>query len=426
MNEAAQPFEPPPPPPSHPSDQLSYSNAGSANRPANGQKPSSSDRPSTPGTSAPIDRAQRGGRGAGRGGFRQGRGSTFDRLQQSTMLQGSLQGRGEGSRRGRGGRGTSNGYRQQQQFPAMVPQGSVAPQMYFPMASTMYYPPTAYGMLTQMPPGMPAISQDQLLLAVQQQIDYYFSVPNLVKDVFLRAKMNEEGWIPLHVIASFNRVRMLTPDLAMIMEALSSSTTVELSPDNLYIRPKQNHQQWVLPTEQRDATAHATPHMPGSTTASTSAQQPDTNTEQARAAESADAASDASQASAGAERGGSQAQAADAQPSSAEASASASTANARGADTQGSSQQPQSVEQHKDDADEDAAEEDELFEMDEVKCMTCKYWCCIRHVEGTAHATTLASTGRFVSCICWVLFSTNCAWCSTSPVLHPSALLCNS
>jgi len=77
--------------------------------------------------------------------------------------------------------------------------------------------------------------------------------------------MNEEGWIALHVIASFNRVRMLTPDLAMIMEALTDSSTVELSGDSLFIRPRAGYQQWILPEAQRDASAHALPHMPGST-----------------------------------------------------------------------------------------------------------------------------------------------------------------
>ena len=34
---------------------------------------------------------------------------------------------------------------------------------------------------------------------VRTQIDYYFSGANLVKDVFMRAKMDENGWVPLTV-----------------------------------------------------------------------------------------------------------------------------------------------------------------------------------------------------------------------------------
>ena len=51
---------------------------------------------------------------------------------------------------------------------------------------------------------------------MRRQIEYYFSVENLCKDMFLRKKMDDGGWIPTRVIASFNRVRMLTPDLAVI------------------------------------------------------------------------------------------------------------------------------------------------------------------------------------------------------------------
>ena len=212
-----------------------------------------------------LERGQRGGRGGGRGGSRPGR--TYEGQMQGPPAPptGSM-GRSEGARRGRGGRGGGSGYRQQQQSQYQrMPAQSLAPQqVYYPVSSTMYYPPAAFGMPATLP-GLPAISQEQLLLAVRQQIEYYFSVANLVKDVFLRSKMNEEGWIALHVIASFNRVRMLTPDLAMIMEALTDSSTVELSGDNLFIRPRGGYQQWVLPEAQRDASAHALPHMPGST-----------------------------------------------------------------------------------------------------------------------------------------------------------------
>jgi la-related protein 1 len=58
-----------------------------------------------------------------------------------------------------------------------------------------------------------APGKEQILAAVRQQVEYYFSVENLVKDVFLRSKMDAEGWIPLPVIAGFNRIRMMTPEL---------------------------------------------------------------------------------------------------------------------------------------------------------------------------------------------------------------------
>lgn len=68
--------------------------------------------------------------------------------------------------------------------------------------------------------------------------------------------MDDEGYIPLAVIASFNRVRMLTPDPLIIMEALADSETVEVSKDREYLRTRVNFAHWVLPVEQRDPMAH--------------------------------------------------------------------------------------------------------------------------------------------------------------------------
>ena len=45
----------------------------------------------------------------------------------------------------------------------------------------------------------PSCVQAQILDAVRKQIDYYFSVANLVKDVYLRSNMDDNGWIPLTV-----------------------------------------------------------------------------------------------------------------------------------------------------------------------------------------------------------------------------------
>lgn len=58
--------------------------------------------------------------------------------------------------------------------------------------------------------GAPPVNpQDRqhLVRTVQQQIEYYFGVDNLCKDMYLRKHMSEEGWVPLSLIANFARVR---------------------------------------------------------------------------------------------------------------------------------------------------------------------------------------------------------------------------
>jgi hypothetical protein len=52
--------------------------------------------------------------------------------------------------------------------------------------------------LSQMDRGIMPV-HPQLLDAVRQQVDYYFSIDNLVKDMFLRRKMDDDGWIPTSV-----------------------------------------------------------------------------------------------------------------------------------------------------------------------------------------------------------------------------------
>ena len=113
----------------------------------------------------------------------------------------------------------------------------------------------AYGFL----PGYMSSPTDALLAAVAQQIEYYFSVQNLCKDLFLRGRMDDGGWIPIEVIAGFNRVRALTTDLATIVQSLRGSNVVETAPDGRALRPRGSHQTWVLPVEQRN-----TPRAPSS------------------------------------------------------------------------------------------------------------------------------------------------------------------
>ncbi|GAX78278.1 hypothetical protein CEUSTIGMA_g5720.t1 [Chlamydomonas eustigma] len=129
---------------------------------------------------------------------------------------------------------------------------------YSSSAYNLFYPPTAYGYppaITQVAAAASSVAvpaKDQIMASVRVQVDYYFSVENLCKDIFLRSKMDEQGWIPLAIIANFNRVRMLTPNMMLIVEALKESTLVEVAPDSAYVRAKGTWETWILPPQQRD------------------------------------------------------------------------------------------------------------------------------------------------------------------------------
>ena len=57
--------------------------------------------------------------------------------------------------------------------------------------------------------------------------------------------MDSRGWIPISLIASFNRVRNLTMDVQLVTDVLTLSSLVEVR--GTYVRMRQ-WQQFVLPT----------------------------------------------------------------------------------------------------------------------------------------------------------------------------------
>uniref|UniRef100_A0A7S3K289 HTH La-type RNA-binding domain-containing protein n=1 Tax=Aureoumbra lagunensis TaxID=44058 RepID=A0A7S3K289_9STRA len=90
----------------------------------------------------------------------------------------------------------------------------------------------------------------QLYEAIRLQVEYYFSVSNLAKDIYLRTNcMDEEGYVSLGHIASFKRVIALTTDLNIIWDALLDSTKLELREDptditNCKVRTKDQPERW--------------------------------------------------------------------------------------------------------------------------------------------------------------------------------------
>ncbi|KAL8088516.1 la-related protein 1C-like [Apium graveolens] len=101
----------------------------------------------------------------------------------------------------------------------------------------------------QVPPPMvfPRVDPNLPSLLVNQ-IDYYFSDDNLVKDHFLRSKMDDQGWVNISVIANFRRVLSLTSDVQLILNALGASTVVEVQGDK--IRRRDNWKKWLPPFRQ--------------------------------------------------------------------------------------------------------------------------------------------------------------------------------
>jgi len=85
---------------------------------------------------------------------------------------------------------------------------------------------------------------------VQGQLEYYFGMENMLKDMFLRRQMNQEGWVPVTILAGFKRIRSMTEDMQLVVEAIETSTTLELDAQRVNVRVKDNWKTWVLKNQE--------------------------------------------------------------------------------------------------------------------------------------------------------------------------------
>ncbi|KAI7898826.1 uncharacterized protein BX663DRAFT_461280 [Cokeromyces recurvatus] len=100
------------------------------------------------------------------------------------------------------------------------------------------------------------VDPETLKAYICQQIEYYFSIDNLCKDLYLRSQMDTEGYVPLSLIAGFNRVRGLTNDMSLVRAALDLSQILEVKKqeNGELLRKKEGWETWVLPASGTTAT----------------------------------------------------------------------------------------------------------------------------------------------------------------------------
>lgn len=111
-----------------------------------------------------------------------------------------------------------------------------------------YYVPNEYA-YSQGYPGNMIPPYEAAIQMVVAQVEYYLSVENLCKDIYLRRHMNSQGWLPLSVLAEFNRVKyMAHGDYNLIVDACRSLTSSEFNGSK--VRPKV-WDNFVMPVESR-------------------------------------------------------------------------------------------------------------------------------------------------------------------------------
>lgn len=83
---------------------------------------------------------------------------------------------------------------------------------------------------------------------IRKQIEYYFSEENLMRDFFMRRKMDKEGFLPITLIASFHRVQALTTDILLVINSIIESDELEMV-DSFKVRTVNNPLKWLITNE---------------------------------------------------------------------------------------------------------------------------------------------------------------------------------
>ncbi|RRT79976.1 hypothetical protein B296_00012255 [Ensete ventricosum] len=130
-------------------------------------------------------------------------------------------------------------------FPGNMSNSGPPPPMYYVSAArfevmcdprfSSHPPPPIYTNLT---PEMAALRSN-----IVKQIEYYFSDENLQKDPYLISLFDEQGWVSISKIANFKRVNKMTTNIPLILDALRSSSLVEVQDDK--IRRRGDWSKWI-------------------------------------------------------------------------------------------------------------------------------------------------------------------------------------
>lgn len=117
--------------------------------------------------------------------------------------------------------------------------------------------PLPYDFSMISPTGIPPHIEYNGIGEIIGQIEYYFSVDNLCKDMFLRKHMDSDGFVKLSLVAGFARMRNLTTDMALLREACLRSREIQIAHgvDEFHVRKAVGWETWVLNEKERDPSA---------------------------------------------------------------------------------------------------------------------------------------------------------------------------
>jgi len=91
---------------------------------------------------------------------------------------------------------------------------------------------------------VPANPNQEIQNCLQAQLSYYFTEENLTKDIYLRNQMDSEGYVPVSLLAGFNRIKQLTNEEEKVYQALAEVPTLQVNGNK--VRLIEDPERWVL------------------------------------------------------------------------------------------------------------------------------------------------------------------------------------
>ncbi|KAL7680175.1 putative lupus La protein [Plasmopara halstedii] len=82
-----------------------------------------------------------------------------------------------------------------------------------------------------------ALEGAELKEAIKRQVEFYFSRSNLANDAYLVSQMNSQMYVPVEVIINFSKIKQLTDNTMLLVEAVQDSTVCSLSSSKDAIKP---------------------------------------------------------------------------------------------------------------------------------------------------------------------------------------------
>lgn len=157
----------------------------------------------------------------------------------------NVRGPRNGRGRGRGYSSTRSRSNAVEKFGSFYPSYAMdAQQVSIPQFQTV--PTTPFGGAYFYNQTIPEYATDVLKTRIIRQVDYYFSDENLPKDVYLRRKMDNDGYVPIALLTTFNNMRKMCTNPEIILEALKESEVVEVDAPNFRIRARKNPETWPI------------------------------------------------------------------------------------------------------------------------------------------------------------------------------------